>query len=106
MFYVRVPGARFLLGFLLLVAALVVAALKACLLAAACVRVCAFTAAWVVTVPETVSSCSCAGGPLLVRAGGAAGIGGEGGGDGGGALDVRALFDVGLVSRVIVGDRP
>ena len=65
MFYVRVPGARCVSGFLLLIAALIVAALKACLIAAACVRVCAFTAAWVVAVSETGSSCSRAGGPLL-----------------------------------------
>ena len=49
MFYVRVPGAR-CVGFLLFVADRIGAALEACSVAAACVRVCAFTAASVVAV--------------------------------------------------------
>ena len=92
-------------GFLLFIAALIDAALGACLIAAACVRFCAFTAAWVVAVSETGSSCSRAGGPLLEWAGGA-GIGGEGGGDGGRALDVRALFEVGLYGVLAARDGP
>ena len=94
MFYVRVPGAR-CFGFLLFVADRVCAALEARSEAASCMRVCAFSIAGVVALSETGSSCRRANLLPFGWAGGA-GIGGEGGGDGGRALDVRALFESGL----------
>ena len=93
MFYMRVPGARS--GFLLFVADHVCVVLEARSVAAFCMRVFAFTRAGVVAFPWAGPSCGHAS-FLPLRCAGDAGIGGEGGGDGGRALDVRALFELGL----------
>ena len=107
MFYVRVPGARVLGGFLHLVVTLGDAAFESDPGAAGCARSCAVGAARAFGVFELVgvSGCCCATEPLRTNAGGAAGAGGEVGGDGGGVPSVRARVGAGLLLCGELGDR-
>ena len=86
----RVPGARF--GFLLSAGPWSVA-FELCPSAAFCIRDSAFGRAGAVMLLSAGSRCRRSGGSP--RLGGVAGMGGEGGGEGGRAPDVRALFKLG-----------